>query len=180
MEDMQMTRRDLSMPVSTVLQLYWTLRLCANCFQALPKIEPKAVDSHGKSDMPLVRTVANLAPPKVDSKAKPMSETAAGPTAECKTPPLSADIVRPSDEGVSVLDAPTKTVPSPQMFHRSPKTAVQQNVERIKLRIQAKKIIAAQQQADEDAQWDNIDLSDDEEWDEVAADENTEWEMLEK
>jgi hypothetical protein len=125
-----------------------------------------------------------------------MSETAAGPTAEWKTSPLSADIVRPSDRGVSVLDVstkepcwllhsddlqtPRKTVPSPQMFHRCPKTAVQQSVERVKLRIQASRIIAAQQQADEDAQWDNVDLSEDEEWDKVAADEGAEWEVLER
>lgn len=44
----------------------------------------------------------------------------------------------------------------------------------------ARKLAAAQQQASEDVQWDNVDLSDDEEWDKVAADEGVEWEVLEK
>lgn len=61
------------------------------------------------------------------------------------------------------------------------KTKAEQTKGRLRLCDAAKKILAAQEQAEEDAQWDNVDLSDDEGWDKVAEDEAAEkWEVLEK
>jgi hypothetical protein len=140
------------------------------------------------------------APAKVDSKTEP--EAVPGtltPTASKDKPKSfasSVDLVGSSPPNFSSSDARAKSpawyshadcvqalgkahiaakAPSP-----SPKPRAVQNAERSKLRLAAKKIIAAKRQAEEDAQWDNIDLSDDEEWDKVAVDEGNEWEVLEK
>jgi hypothetical protein len=140
------------------------------------------------------------APAKVDSKTEP--EAVPGtltPTASKDKPKSfasSVDLVGSSPPNFSSSDARAKSpawyshadcvqalgkahiaakAPSP-----SPKPRTVQNAERSKLRLAAKKIIAAKRQAEEDAQWDNIDLSDDEEWDKVAVDEGNEWEVLEK
>lgn len=138
--------------------------------------------------------------PKVDSRTHPkvVPETST-PTAskdKAKSFTSPANLVAPSPHIVPSSDASAKApfwysyadcvqalakadstakVPS-----SSAKTKAVQNAERLKLRLAAKKIVAAKKQAKEDVQWDIIDLSDDEEWDKVAVDEGAEWDMLEE
>ncbi|KAF3037776.1 hypothetical protein E8E12_002932 [Didymella heteroderae] len=77
-------------------------------------------------------------------------------------------------DGLAEADSAAK-VPSP-----AHKKNAELYTERSKLRSAARKLVAAERQAEENAQWDDVDLSDDEEWDKVAADEGDGWELLEK
>ena len=141
------------------------------------------------------------APPKVDSKPKPEAAPASSTVAAPKDKPKSftspVNLVKISPPSVPSSDARAK---SPASYSRAdcvqalgkagtaakvaspaPKTKAELYKERTRLRNAARKILAAQEQAEEDAQWDNIDLSDDEGWDKVAEDEAAEkWEVLEK
>ncbi|KAL1651835.1 hypothetical protein SLS61_005206 [Didymella pomorum] len=142
------------------------------------------------------------ASPKVDSKPKPEAAPATSTSAAPKDKPKSftsppVDLVKTSPPRVPSSDARAK---SPASYSRADcvqalgkadtaakaasaaaKTKAEQTKGRLRLCDAAKKILAAQEQAEEDAQWDNVDLSDDEGWDKVAEDEAAEkWEVLEK
>ncbi|KAF3050465.1 hypothetical protein E8E11_010643 [Didymella keratinophila] len=146
-----------------------------------------------------VQAAINSAPPKPDSKAelkaapatstpiasKIKPESFASPVAlvNCSSPSVpSSDASAKSPAWYSHADcvqALGKTDTATKAPSSSPKTK-EQKEGRMRLRKAARKILAAQEQAEEDAQWDNVDLSDDEEWDKVAAGEGEEWEVLEK
>lgn len=132
---------------------------------------------------------------KTETKAAPKTPTPTTPREKFESFPPFVDFVTSSPNSFPSSDARAKSPfwysyadcvqalgvagPASNASSPSPKPEGVQNTERTRLRLAAKKILAAQKQAEEDAQWDNIDLSDDEGWDKVAHGEDAECEVLE-
>ncbi|KAF1930110.1 uncharacterized protein M421DRAFT_3865 [Didymella exigua CBS 183.55] len=132
------------------------------------KTEPKAAPP---SAMAFAQAAANIASPKADPEVEPKFATPSGDRATAS----AAAFAQPSQL------ASQKTALLPRNLLPPPTQTAHKEKERLRLRMHSRmKLLAVQQQADEDAQWDNVDLSDDEEWDKVAADEGADWEVLEK